>query len=230
MAVLVTLTGAFLVVSVIFVSKYNELTAKVGGLQKKIDYLESRAERSGNSAPAPFPPTSAPDSSPAAGQTPIPSASPAPERSPARPLPTEAASPEEFEKAVARAVDKVLREKYPHVAEEAADSDDRLALLERELGLNALQKTRVAELLKQRAAEEDALSAELARKMQEGTLANPMEAIPKAMEIGTRYDDLLKKELDLGQQQKYEELKKKGLIPGANNVRIKMTSSTPPPK
>jgi hypothetical protein len=229
--VLVTLTGAFVVVSFVFVSKYNELTTKVAGLQKKIDYLESRAERPVAPSPGPTPSASPVPAGSVSGEpSPAPAPVPAPERIPAPSSIPDFVNPAEFEKAVARAVDKTLREKYPHLAEGEGDPEDRLALLERELGLNAMQKSRIGEILKQRAADEEAFSAELAKKMQEGTLANPMDAIPKAMEIGARYDELLKKELDLGQQQKYDDLKKKGVLPGAGNVRIKMTSSTPPPK
>jgi len=110
-----------------------------------------------------------------------------------------------MEEAVARAVDRILKEKYRHLAT-VPNPDDLEKVLEKELNLTASQKVRIAELLKQKKEEiTKAFTAE------EGLLSG--SSLKKGMEIERRYETAIKNELDSAQQAKYEQLKKDGKIP-----------------
>jgi hypothetical protein len=110
-----------------------------------------------------------------------------------------------FEEAVARAVDRILKEKYGHLPK-IPNPEDLEKVLEKELNLTASQKVRIAELLKQKRAELGKLFTE-----DEGGLSG--SALKKGMEIERRYEAAIKNELDSAQQAKYEQLKKDGKIP-----------------
>lgn len=84
--------------------------------------------------------------------------------------------------------------------------EDPLAVMERELKLSPIQKTRIQQHFKER---DDAVmelwQSEEARKDWRGTEE-------KAGEIRKKCEESVKRELDLAQQDKYEELKKAGKI------------------
>jgi hypothetical protein len=104
---------------------------------------------------------------------------------------------------IAREVDAILKEKYGHLPQ--FDMADPLVVMERELNLSPSQKVRIGELFKQK--QEEMIKAHDDSKMG--------EAFKKMREIDQRYEELVKAELDVAQQQKYEELKKNGkLMPG----------------
>ena len=115
------------------------------------------------------------------------------------------------DQAVARAVDRILKEKYGHLPK-LANPEDLEKTLEKELNLTASQKARIAELLKQKREE--------MRAVFEGD--NPMggSSIKKGMEIERRYEAAIKNELDANQQAKYDQLKKEGKIAQGLVVQI----------
>jgi len=117
-----------------------------------------------------------------------------------------------MEEAVARAVDRILKEKYAHLPK-TSNPEDLEKVLEKELNLTASQKVRIAELLKQK-------SEELTKVFtsDEGILSG--NSLKKGMEIERRYETAIKNELDSAQQAKYEQLKKDGKIPQGVTVTV----------
>ncbi len=224
--VLGTLVAAFFVVSLVFISKYNEMSTRLAGLQKKVDHMESAREQVKAPAPAHVPEYEARPADDT-GPRVLPPGPSQPAPAVPAPAPTEAqpALTPDQEKAVAKLVERVFKEKYPHLAGEG-NAEDQLALLEKELGLDPGQKARIAELWKRMEEEEQALGEELGREMQAGK-GNFMDAMPKFAELAKRYDELVKKELSIPQQAKYAELQKAGKIPGPNNLKVMIGGAGP---
>ena len=84
--------------------------------------------------------------------------------------------------------------------------EDPMTVMERELKLSPIQKTRIAGHMKERdEANMDLWQSEEGRK---DWRANQ----EKAEELRKKYDESVKRELDLAQQDKYEELKKSGKL------------------
>ena len=116
------------------------------------------------------------------------------------------------EEAVAKSVDRILKEKYGHLPK-IPNPDDLEKTLEKELNLSESQKVRIGEILKWKRGE--------LRKVfegDEGVLSG--KSLKKAMEIENKTDDLIKAELDATQQAKYDQLKKDGKIPQGVTVQI----------
>jgi hypothetical protein len=84
--------------------------------------------------------------------------------------------------------------------------EDPMVVMERELKLSSIQKTRIGQHMKERDdATMELYQGEEARKDWKGTEA-------KVEEIRKKCDESVKRELDLAQQDKYEELKKSGKL------------------
>jgi hypothetical protein len=115
------------------------------------------------------------------------------------------------EQAVARAVDRILKDKYGHLPK-IANPEDLEKTLEKELALSASQKARISDLLKRKREE--------LRALFEGDEAGKGLPVKKGMEIERRYDAAIKNELDATQQAKYDQLKKEGKIPAGLVVQI----------
>lgn len=115
------------------------------------------------------------------------------------------------EQAVARAVDRILKDKYGHLPK-IPNPEEVEKTLEKELGLSASQKARISELLKRKREE--------LRALFEGEDAAKGPPLKKGMEIERRYDAAIKNELDATQQAKYDQLKKDGKIPAGLVVQI----------
>jgi hypothetical protein len=185
----------------------------------RVDALEAARARS-ESGPAPratFPPTdmnlsrsdtTPPPSEPSTPETTRPAETkPAPE---VAAVEGQALTPSQ-EQAVARAVDRILKEKYGHLPK-VANPEDIEKTLEKELSLSASQKARISDLLKQKREE--------LRALFEGDEAGKGLPVKKGMEIERRYDAAIKNELDATQQAKYDQLKKEGKIPAGLVVQI----------
>jgi hypothetical protein len=116
-----------------------------------------------------------------------------------------------LEKEVARHVDRIVAEKYGHLPK-SPKSEDLEKTLERELHLTASQKERIAALLKTKREESSAIFKGV----------NPFsgKALQKAMELEAKYDQLIKNELDVTQQAKYDQLKKDGKINAGISIQI----------
>lgn len=124
--------------------------------------------------------------------------------------------------AVAREVERQLKEQGAagHKFPRPMTADQLLSMLEKELGLSESQKTRISEIWKQRDAE--------MRKMVEGGEFPPPK---KLMEVQDRYHEAVKRELDIAQQQKYDDLKKQGkLMGGGMVVAFEVGEDGDPPK
>ena len=115
------------------------------------------------------------------------------------------------EEAVARSVDRILKEKYGHLPK-MANPEDLEKTLEKELNLTASQKARISILLDQKRAEMHEVF----------TGDNPLSGtnLKKGMEIENKYDAAIKRELDTTQAAKYEQLKKDGRIGQGIMVQI----------
>lgn len=89
---------------------------------------------------------------------------------------------------------------------EDAAWEDPMTVMERELRLSPIQKTRIAGHMKERdEAAMDLWGAEGARRDWRGTEA-------KVGELRKQCDEAIRRELDLAQQDRYEELKKSGQL------------------
>jgi hypothetical protein len=123
--------------------------------------------------------------------------------------------------AVAREVERQLKEQGAagHKFPRPMTADQLLAMLEKELGLSESQKTRISEIWKQRDAE--------MRKMVDGGEFPPPK---KLMEVQDRYHEAVKRELDIAQQQKYDDLKKQGKLMGGGMVVAFEVGDDDPPK
>lgn len=132
---------------------------------------------------------------------------------PAPAAPTETASeltPAQ-EQAVAKSVDRILKEKYGRLPGMTKPGDLEKTL-EKELNLSASQKLRIAEILKWRRDE--------LHKLFEGE--NPMAGptMKKALDIERRAEEAIKGEIDATQQAKYDQLKKDGKIPQGVMIQV----------
>ncbi|KAF0245600.1 MAG: hypothetical protein FD180_1468 [Planctomycetota bacterium] len=111
------------------------------------------------------------------------------------------------EKEIEKLIDKKLAErdkKNPFA--QIMNFEDPLVVMERELKLSPIQKTRIAQHFKERDdATMELWQTEEGRKDWRGTEA-------KAAELRKTCEESVKRELDLAQQDKYEELKKAGKI------------------
>lgn len=144
----------------------------------------------------------------------------APGRVAAGPGPTDAPDAAPGRKPVARAAEGPLTERdiEAMIEKKLAEHDkknplaqimnfeDPLAVMDRELKLSPIQKTRIQQHFKERDdAIMDLWQSDEARKDWRGTEG-------KAAELRKKCEESVKRELDLAQQEKYEELKKAGKI------------------
>ena len=115
------------------------------------------------------------------------------------------------EQAVARSVDRILEEKYGHLPK-VHKPEDMEKMLERELSLTASQKERITALFAKKREE----SSEIFKGQ------NPFsgKVLQKAMELDSKYENLVKNELDATQQAKYDQLKKDGKINNGISIQI----------
>jgi len=115
------------------------------------------------------------------------------------------------EEAVAKAVDRILKEKYGHLPK-FGNPEDLEKTLAKELNLTESQKARIADILKRKREEFQALF--------EG--GDPMAGsnMKKAMDIERRSEAAIKNELDSAQQAKYDQLKKDGKIPLGVRIQV----------
>ena len=105
----------------------------------------------------------------------------------------------EQQKAVAGEVERIIKERFPHLPSMAGDP---LEVMEKELELSAAQKLRIGELLKQH-------EQEMEKLIREGKMG---EAFGKIEEMQERYETAVKQELTVAQQEKYETLKNEGRL------------------
>ena len=98
--------------------------------------------------------------------------------------------------------------------------EDPIAVMERELGLSPNQKMTIGDLWKKR--EEEMMKSMNDAKMNE--MAEKMKAIDE------RYDAAIKQNLDLGQQAKYDTLKKDGKLHGGSGVVFSVDMKTEKPE
>jgi hypothetical protein len=111
--------------------------------------------------------------------------------------------------AMAKEVDRLMKEKYGDLpAMNFRKMEDPITVMERELGLSPNQKMAIADLWKKR--EEEMMKSMNDSKMN--------EMAEKMKEIEGRYDAAIKQQLDLGQQAKYDGLKKDGKLHGGGVV------------
>ncbi|HEU4338818.1 MAG TPA: hypothetical protein VFS19_02015 [Planctomycetota bacterium] len=115
------------------------------------------------------------------------------------------------EEAVAKSVDRILKEKYAHLPKNP-NPEDLEKTLEKELGLSESQKVRIGEILKWKRGEQ--------RKLFEGEDPTLGSTMKKAMDIDKKAEAAIKNELDATQQAKYDQLKKDGKIPQGVSVQI----------
>ena len=115
------------------------------------------------------------------------------------------------EKAVAETVDRILKEKYGHLPK-FGNPEDLEKTLAKELNLTESQKARIADILKRKREDFQALF--------EG--GDPMAGsnMKKAMDIERRSEAAIKNELDSAQQAKYDQLKKDGKIPLGVRIQV----------
>lgn len=216
--VLVALTAAVTVL----VIQNRALTHRVGTLESALDGRRESHARPGSAAPRESSPPGreygAGNFAEGADGRPARRAEADPD-APANPAPAPAAKTVDgitltpgMEEAVARAVDRILKEKYAHLPN-TSKQEDLEKVLEKELSLTASQKVRIAELLKQKGEELNKVFTS-----DEGILSGT--SLKKGMEIERRYETAIKNELDSAQQAKYEQLKKDGKIPQGVSVTV----------
>lgn len=190
-------------------AKLQDAVSKISEDRPSVAALPDRAGGGGGGSPSGA--GSGTEREPAAGAPSNGSGAPAPEGSPAGSGPIGRApaansgglSAEDVEKLV----EKKLKEhdkKNPFA--EILNFEDPLVVMERELKLSPIQKTRIQGHLKERdeAAQEIWASGDPRKEWKE------MEA--KQQELRKKCEENVKRELDLAQQEKYDELKKAGKI------------------
>jgi Spy/CpxP family protein refolding chaperone len=118
------------------------------------------------------------------------------------------------EQAVAKAVDRILEERFGHLPK-GNRPEDLEKTLERELNLTPSQKERIAEILKRKREESSSIF--------KGSNPFSGKVLQKAMELDAKYDTLVKNELDATQQAKYDQLKKEGKINNGISIQIDAT-------
>jgi hypothetical protein len=144
---------------------------------------------------------------------------PPPEETPTKPegptpmIPSETAAeltPAQ-EQAVAKAVDRILKEKYGHIPK-PMKPEELEKMLDQELKLSDSQKVRIGEILKWKRDEQNKLFEG------EDPLSGP--TMKKAMAIERKAETAIKSELDATQQAKYEQLKKDGKLPQGVMIQV----------
>ena len=155
-----------------------------------------------------------------APSTPPPEEAPSKPNNPAPGVPSETAAeltPAQ-EQAVAKSVDRILKEKYGHLAK-LPNPEEFEKTLEKELALSDSQRIRIGEILKWKRTEmSKVFSAE------EGLLSG--KSLKKAMELEAKTEELIKAELSATQQAKYDQLKKDGKIPQGVTIQVEANDKT----
>lgn len=117
---------------------------------------------------------------------------------------TTATLPPDLKAAIAKEVEEQIKKSGSGNVHMSFDPfQDPMTVMEKELNLSPSQKIRIQELLKKK-QEENMKVIDEDIKMK--------EKMEKHDEIDRRYEELIKRELDLEQQKKYEELKKSGRL------------------
>jgi len=132
----------------------------------------------------------------------------------AEPEKVEALTPAQ-EQAVAKSVDRILKEKYGHLTN-IPNPEDLEKTLEKELSLSESQKIRIGEILKWKRGEMNKVF-----QSDDGLLSG--KSLKKAMDLENKTDELIKSELDATQQAKFDQLKKDGKISQGVTVQIDAT-------
>jgi hypothetical protein len=120
---------------------------------------------------------------------------------------------------IAAEVDRAVKEKVGDLPR-ITRMEDPMAVMEKELGLSPNQKMEIGALWQKR---ED----EMKKTLHDAKMADMPD---KMKELETRYDGLIKSHLDLGQQAKYDALKKDGKLMGGGVVFHMEVKEEGPPK
>jgi hypothetical protein len=133
-------------------------------------------------------------------------------RRPAPVVATPEPLPPALQAAVAKEVERVMKEKRG-LWLEGGDAVDPMGVLEKELALSPVQKLRIQEHWKSR-------DEAFGKVPQESLLKDPLEHIRKMTEIEEGCETAVKRELDFAQQEKYDALKKEGKLLGGAVFRF----------
>lgn len=211
-AFLVVLVAALGVGLLILFQRQQALTDRLGELEVKLAVAKSvrPAEPVPEAASIPAPPM--PIAAPQAVELPRPVAEPDLRR-PAAPSVAPEALPPGVQAAVAKEVDRLMKERGGMWLDSAA-MQDPIALMEKELGLSPAQKLRIQDYWKRR---DDAIL-----KLAGDGFKNPGEHLRKATEIEEEYETAVKRELDFSQQEKYDALKREGKLINARGAVIRL--------